>query len=339
MKQIAALALLATAAVTASAQSTVTLFGVIDAGVSSVKNGSNTVKSVSKNGLNTSRFGVRGTEDLGGGLLASFWIEGGFNPDNGTQSDGTRLWNRRTTASLIGGFGELRVGRDFAPSYTGWSDFDIFGDNGLAAGGKFNSAVGTNADTLTRADNLVTYFTPSKLGGFYGQVSVAPGEGVNGKKYVGGRAGYAAGPLNVSLALGQTTVTASAAQPGEDKLKVITLGASYDLGVAKLTGYYDQNKYGSLKTTVYNLGVSVPVSALGSVRASYAKLNASGLTSNANDASQIALGGVYNLSKRTALYTTVSRVNNKGGAAYAVGGTAVAGTKSTGYELGFRHAF
>lgn len=337
MKKFAALALLATAAAAASAQSSVTLFGVVDMAVRNVKNGDASVQSLASGGINTSRFGFRGTEDLGGGLLAGFWLEAGFNADSGTQSDTTRFFNRRSTASLIGSFGEVRLGRDFTPTYTGWSDFDVFGDNGVAAGGKFNSKVGTNADTLTRADNQVVYFLPS-MGGVYGSVAVAAGEGTAGKKYVGGRVGYAAGPVNVSGSLGQTSVTAVG---GEDKLKIYTLGASYDLGVTKLSGYYTQNKFGNLKTAVYNLGASVPVTPLASLRFDVARLNASGTGIAANDATQVAFGGLYSLSKRTSLYATVARVNNKGAATYVVDSNpvAVAGGKSTGYELGLRHAF
>jgi len=344
MKKIATLALAAAAAVSAHAQSTsaVTLFGIVDANVRQVKNGDNSVKSLSNNGLNSSRLGVRGTEDLGGGLRAGFWLEHGFTVDTGTQSDTTRFWNRRATVSLMGGFGELRLGRDYTPSYSGYSDFDVFGDNGVAAAGKFAEKLGSNADTLTRADNMVSYFAPSLLGGFYGQASVAAGEGTAGKKYVGGRVGYAAGPLNVSVAAGRTDVTPVA---GDDQHDVIDAGASYDFGFVKLSGYYSEDKLASMKLATYNLGVSVPLGA-GVLRGSYINANASGTNATgasiaANDASQFALGYIYNLSKRTALYTTVARVTNKGAAAYTVATppAAVAGQDSTGYELGIRHAF
>jgi predicted porin len=345
MKRIATLALAAAAVAAASgahAQSTVTLFGVVDANVRDVKNGGDSVKSLSNNGLNSSRLGFRGVEDLGGGLKASFWLEHGFNIDTGTQTDATRFWNRRSTVSLSGGFGEIRLGRDFTPTYTGYTDFDVFGDNGVAASSKFASTLGTAVDTLTRADNQVQYFLPSGLGGFYGSAAVAAGEGTAGKKYVGGRAGYAAGPLNVSVAYGETDVVPVG---GEDKHKVLDLGASYDLGVVKLSGYYSQDKFGSAKVDTYSLGAAVPLGA-GTLRGAYTNANASGTNAagvniDANDANQIALGYVYNLSKRTALYTTVARVDNKGGAVFAVATppAVVAGQKSTGYEFGIRHAF
>ncbi|WP_246312262.1 porin [Pseudaquabacterium terrae] len=345
MKHIAAFALLATAAVAASAQSNVTLFGVVDVAARHVKNGDNTLRSLSGNGLNSSRLGFRGVEDLGGGLKAGFWLEHGFNVDTGTQSDAARFWNRRSTVSLSGGFGELRLGRDFTPTYTGFADYDVFGTNGVADAGKFNSVLGTNADTATRSDNEVSYFTPGNLGGFRAQVSFAPSEKVAGKKYMGGRVAYGAGPLDVSLAYGQTTVTPSA---GEDKYKFVVLGGSYDFGVAKLTGYVSQAEFANLEMQVANIGVQVPLGQ-GILRASYIRADASGRTAAGantenNDANQIALGYVYNLSKRTALYTTVARVNNKAGATFVVsGGPALPspnnGKDSTGVDFGLRHSF
>ena len=343
MKKFALLAVLAGISATAAAQSNVTLFGVLDANARYVKNGDQKLKSLGSNGANTSRIGLRGTEDLGDGLKAGFWLEAGLNPDTGTQSDGTRFWNRRSTVSLLGNFGEVRLGRDYTPTYLGYSDYDVFGDNGLAASGKFDSSLGTTRDTGTRADNLVSYFTPTGLGGFYGRATVGAGEGVSGKKYVGGRAGYAAGPLDVSASYGQTTVTAIS--NGDDKFKTADIGASYDFGVVKASGYYTQSKTGALKLAVYNLGASVPI-GLGVLRASYIHANATGTTAagvdtNPNDANQFALGYLYNLSKRTAVYTTVATVKNKGAATFAVASapTLVAGEKSTGVELGLRHSF
>lgn len=337
----AVLAAAAVSAVSAQAQSSVTVFGVVDAAVREVKNGGNTVSQLASGGMNSSRLGFRGVEDLGSGLRASFWLEHGFNVDTGLQTDSSRFWNRRATVSLAGGFGEVRLGRDFTPTYTGYADFDAFGDNGVAAAGKFADRLGSNADTLTRADNQVSYFLPA-LGGVYGQVSVAAGEGTAGKKYTGGRLGYNAGPLNVSVAYGETEVTPVA---GSDKHKVLSVGAWYDFGIVKVVGYFNQDKLASMKLDTYSIGANVPVGQ-GTIRAQYTSANASGRNGNgaaidANDANQIALGYVHALSKRTSVYATVARVDNEGAAAYAVSGTpaAVAGAKSTGYELGLRHAF
>lgn len=342
MKKFATLAVFAAISGGAYAQSSVTLFGIIDEAARYTKNGDLKLKSLVSGGINSSRFGVRGVEDLGGGLKAGFWLESGFNADTGAQSDGSRFWNRRTTVSLIGNFGELRLGRDFTPTYTAWSDFDVFGDNGVAASGKFDSSLGTARDTGTRADNQIMYLLPSNIGGVYGRAAVASGEGTAGKKYVGGRIGYAAGAFDVSAAYGQTEV---APLFGDDKFKVAVLGASYDLGVVKLMGYYRQSKFADQKLAAYSLGAVAPL-GLGQLKASYTRANASGTNAvgtnvAANDADQFALGYVYNLSKRTAVYGTAAYVKNKGSAAFNVNSALAlaAGQKSTGAEVGLRHAF
>ena len=346
MKHIAALALLATAAATASAQSNVTLFGVVDVAVRHVKNGDNSLNSMASGGYNTSRLGFRGVEDLGGGLKANFWLETGFNADSGTQSDATRFWNRRSTVGLSGGFGEIRLGRDFTPTYTGYADYDAFGTTGIASADKFATTFGTAVDTNTRSDNEFSYFTPGNLGGFKAQVSFAPSEKVAGKKYIGGRAGYAAGPLDVTASYGQTDTVLNA--NGNQRLKIAIIGGSYDFGVVKLMGYYNQYKLGDLKQETANIGVHVPVGA-GTIRASYIHVDASGRTAlgvdtSKNDSSQIAIGYVHDLSKRTALYTTVARVNNKERAAFVTASSPALpspnnGRDSTGFEFGIRHRF
>lgn len=344
MKKIVILAALAAAAGAASAQSSVTLFGVADAAVRQVKNGDTSLSSLASGGINSSRLGVRGVEDLGDGLAAGFWLEHGFNIDTGSQTDTTRFWNRRATVSLVSSsLGEVRLGRDFTPTYTGYADYDPFGDNGVGASSKFDSSLGTARDTGTRADNQVTYLTPGNLGGLYARASVAAGEGTVGKKYIGGRLGYAAGPLDVSAAYAQTDVAAVA---GEDKFKTTDLGAAYDFGIAKALFYYRQSKIANNKLGVYGLGALVPVGAAGQLRVGYTHANASGTNAagasvDANDANQFALGYVHNLSKRTALYGTAAYVKNKGAATFAVATTPalLAGQKSTGYELGLRHSF
>jgi predicted porin len=351
MKKFATLAVLAAISGGAYAQSSVTLFGVIDEAARYVKNGDLKIKSLASGGINTSRLGVRGVEDLGDGLKAGFWLETGLNADSGTQSDSTRFWNRRSTVSLIGKFGEVRLGRDFTPTYTGYSDFDPFGDNGVAASSKFESALGVSRDGNTsttstgqgtRSDNQIAYFLPGNIGGVYGRFSVAAGEGTAGKKYYGGRVGYGAGPLDVSVSYGQYEVAPLA---GEDKFKTANVGASYDFGIVKAMGYYTQSKFAAQKIASYSVGAVVPV-GVGQIKAAYTHANASGTNAagvnvDGNDANQFALGYIYNLSKRTAVYGTGAYVKNKGNATFAVASAPamVAGEKSTGLEVGLRHSF
>src|SRR5262245_14058732 len=121
------------------AQSSVTVFGIVDLGIRQVKNGDQSVSSVSNGGLNTSRIGFRGVEDLGDGLSASFWLESGIRADTGANVDATRLFDRRSTVSLAGSFGELRVGRDKVPTYTLVEEFSAFGVSGVGSVDKFRS--------------------------------------------------------------------------------------------------------------------------------------------------------------------------------------------------------
>lgn len=347
MKKLTALALLAGVSALAHAQSNVTLFGVLDVAARYTKNGDDNVKSLASNGAQSSRLGIRGVEDLGGGLKAGFWLETGVNPDTGTQSDSTRFWNRRSTVSLMGGFGEVRLGRDLTPTFNGYADYDVFGTNGVADASKFVPKLGTDADTTVRADNLVSYFLPGGIGGVYGQLSYAPGESVAGKKYTGGRIGYAAGPLDVSFSYGQTEVTPLAGT-SEDQYKLGSIGASYDFKVVKVMGYVSRAKYADAKQTIVNVGASVPLGR-GALRVSYVDVNASGRSPagaslEKNDAKQFALGYLFDLSKRTTLYTTVTRVNNDNAAAYVVDKNPALpspnnGRDSTGFEFGIRHRF
>lgn len=345
-KSLLALAALCAFAGAASAQSSVTLFGVVDVNARQVKNGDTKQTQMGTDGLSSSRLGFRGVEDLGGGLKAGFWLESAVSADAGT-ANATRFWHRRATVSLMGSFGEVRLGRQLDPSYTAWGSYDTFNTNGLGDLGALVTAPGTSSatyDTKVRIDNGVNYILPSNLGGFYGEVAVAPGEGTAGKKYIGTRLGYAAGPVDVSLGYGQTDASLTT----DDKQKVLSLGASYDLKVVKLFGVVVQNKFLSQKQRVSHVGVIVPVSAAGKFRVSFANSNLSGSTTagasvDANDANQFALGYIHSLSKRTELYTTYAQIKNKGASTLAVGSisgyTVKAGDKSRGLEFGVKHSF
>jgi predicted porin len=189
----------------AQAQTSVTLFGVVDAAVARVSaSGGANRTGMTNSGLNSSRLGVRGTEDLGGGLKAGFWIEGQLQNDTGTgnATGGGLNFQRRSTVSLMGGFGELRLGRDYTPIFWNTTIFDPFGTNGVgqslmpaqlltagagtlrglgldpAAGvGAAIAARWSNAAAV-RASNSVGYFLPN-LGGIYGQLMYAFGEGAS----------------------------------------------------------------------------------------------------------------------------------------------------------------
>lgn len=362
-KSLLALAALTAFAGAASAQSSVTLFGVVDMSARNVTHntaaGSVSLKSLSTDGIASSRLGFRGVEDIGGGMRAGFWLEAGVNPDVGstnttaatavnaaataTSPTVSQFFNRRSTLSLIGGFGEIRLGRDYTPDFWNHTIYDPFGTNGVGSSvntfGTFNGA-----GTLVRANNSIGYFLPA-MGGVFGQVMLAAGERVASpaNKHTAIRLGYAGGPVNVAVSYGKTDVDAGAAPAGD--WTRFNVGGSFKLGAATLMAQYNTSEgsggaQNGAKIAHILLGGTFGFGA-STLKASYVKSDGKG-TISTRDASQIALGYQYDLSKRSAVYATYARIANDGTAAYGIGGgfgAPGAGRDSTGYEFGIRHTF
>jgi predicted porin len=330
-KSLLALAALTAFAGVASAQSSVTLFGIVDLAARNVKNGNaGSLKSLSTNGQASSRLGVRGVEDLGGGLRAGFWIEGDLAADNGNATGWT--WQRRSTVSLIGSFGEIRLGRDYNPMFNTFVTHDPFGHVGVATGANLRSRyyatpVG-NAGLAARNDNAISYFLPA-MGGLYGQVMLAAGEGARGNKLTAFRLGYAAGPLNFSGAYGKSDQSGGMV----DDSTTLIFGGSFNAGFATFHASYEQADYSTTKRKVATVAAVVPMGT-GVFKAQYGK---------ASGGTLIGLGYVQGLSKRTSVYTTFGRVANKGSFVYTASGSGPAGMRggqtSTGYDVGIRHDF
>jgi predicted porin len=305
-------------------------------------------------GNSSSRFGLRGTEDLGGGLNASFHFEGAMAATTGAggatsinnfganTAAGAGLFGRRSTVSLTGSWGELRAGRDYTPTFNNLTvSMHPFGTNGLGNAGQLFypvAAGGTTPRTNVRASNSIAYLLPANAGGLNGHFMVAQGQtnatGIsedNGN-YLGGRLGYAAGPLSLAIASGQTKYNTG-------DYTQSNFAINYKFGPAKLMYLYGKNEVGVTSTTVNMIGTQYDVSS-GQVRAAYTRLTADKV---ANDASQWTIGYVHDLSKRTALYGNYSVVSNDGvGKTFTVGdGLAPidAGGNSTGAQIGIRHSF
>ena len=341
-KSLLALAVLGAFAGVASAQSSVTLIGVLDVNARYVSNDGKTVYSLSTDGINSSRLGFRGVEDLGGGLKAGFVLLSGVSADTGKDSGETagKTFNRRSTVSLMGNFGEVRLGRDYTPTFWNFTIFDAFGTNGIGDSSHVLAPVLVQS-TFVRADNSIGYFLPAGIGGVYGQAMMAAAEGVDSGRYEGGRLGYAAGPFDIAGSYAQTGITGTT-----NKAKSWSIGGSFDFGVAKLLGYYAQVEATSLpqpnKQTVYSISGVVPLGQ-GEIHVGYdvGKLN----NNTSGKADQFAIGYVYNLSKRTALYTTLAELRNRGGLQNSItSGTAQTAVptvngNSKGAEFGIRHFF
>jgi len=371
-KSVLALAVLGAFAGVASAQSSVTMFGVVDLNVMSVDNSDRTY-SMGTDGMSSSRLGFRGTEDLGGGLKAGFWLEMGLAADTGhsasvwgngqinsrevngvtvgQQNENRLFFNRRSTLSLSNAWGELRLGRDYTATFWSWTVFDPFGTNGvgsatnLALGGDLQTALaGTTYNTLVRANNMVQYILPAGVfgPGLYGQIQVAAGEGSAGNKYYGGRIGYAAGPFDIAAAYGMTDCLNTACTID---LTNWNIAGSWNFGFLKLSGFYSQieaeGPNNSAGRDNYFIGASMPFGQW-NFKASFGGTDGSGLLGD-TDATQWAIGADYNLSKRTALYGTWSSISNDGGRFSVSTQTnaipAGSSWNSNGIQVGVRHSF
>jgi predicted porin len=238
-KSLLALAALTAFAGAASAQSSVTLFGIVDLAARHVKNpGTAGVNTLSPSGSATSRLGLRGVEDLGGGMRAEFWLEGDLTADNGMAAGQT--WRRRSTVGLVGGFGEVRLGRDYTPDFWNHTVFDPFATAGV--GNSVNTFPSLNGVDLVRADNSIGYFLPSGLGGIYGQyMHGLPETGItqtvpqNNRKVNGVRLGYQSGPINVAVSRATQKIGAPAYERSN-------LGGSFRTGGLTLMGQYNKGK-------------------------------------------------------------------------------------------------
>jgi predicted porin len=322
------------------AQSSVSVTGTVDVSAKVVKaDGQSRSFSEATDGLNSSELVFKGVEDLGDGLKASFLLSSGVNADSGSAN--AKFWSRRSTLSLTGRFGEVRLGRDYAPTFWTQAIYDPMGFVGI--GQALNPR---QMYSGTRIDNSIGYFLPAGLGGVYGQLMVAAGEGGSTLdrpgRHVGGRLGYSSGPFDISFSAARQNfaVPFNLAVAGDHQL-TLNAGGSWNLGFAKILGYVDREKLPGITETFYSLGTVVPFGQ-GEVHAGYDRSALRRTLGPSSTVDQIKIGYVYNLSKRTAVYGTFARLDNKDATqktlAGATGNT-VPGGKSQGAEFGLRHFF
>lgn len=346
----------AAASAQAQAQAQVTLSGTLDLGVKSVSNtGVGSQKSMSSGANSTSRIIVSGREDLGDSLWAGFHLEHGLLADTGAAASASKFWDRRSTVSLgHSRWGELRLGRDFVPSYSNWSRYDPFAYVGVARSANFvsasptgpiRSAFGSNANTTVRSDNAVQFLLPGGLGGVEGSAMVAAGEGgavASGlAKVIGLRLGYATKTWGVSAA----TTSSENSLTTDGKFKDTAIGGHAELAGVRLTAAWRQFDIGQAEQVLWLVG-AVYSQGVHEFKASWNRSDMRGSVGTtalgANDASQWGLGYVYNLSKRSVVYASVARISNDGASRYTIAdgpSGMAAGGSSSGYELGLRHRF
>ncbi|WP_157269261.1 porin [Azohydromonas aeria] len=362
-------AALAACAGAACAQSNVTLYGIADAYVESARiSGKGSTAKVSNGGMQPSRWGLRGVEDLGDGLKAGFVLESGISIDTGTSLQGGRLFGRQAYVSLSSpAAGEVRLGRQYAPIHYSmvFSDVDPF-----SAFSPVLAMYVSNGDQ-SRQDNQVSYWTPS-LGGFSAAVAVAAGENAatapsvptpwvaagTMKRNVGGLLRYQGGGLDASLAYhqgGQATAAGDADQ------KSYNIGAIYNVSGYAVGGNFWEHRNelvggATPKTRGLALGVKVPIGTAWSAVAQVARVEdngqayATGAAKAEGRNTYLNVGLNYRLSKRTDVYLRYARIEDDNGgyngrattALYGIfgpGNTLPAGGSASSLALGVRHAF
>jgi predicted porin len=254
-KSLVALAVLGAFAGAASAQSSVTLYGVID--MTLQRNDPKASGLPSTTGVNSghqagSRLGFRGSEDLGGGVRAIFTLENGYNPDNGTLGQGGRIFGRQAFAGLAGGFGDLVLGR--VPAFgSGTGSYDMIGVGDPFGTGFGISSLASTFSTIgvtLRPSNSILYRSPS-FGGFRFGVQYSfqvladaelAGSG-NNNSYVGAGASFGSGPVSLAVTYDQIRPTDAQKVAGfNDNQTHIQVGGSFDFKVVKLHAAYAQQK-------------------------------------------------------------------------------------------------
>ena len=273
--------------------------------------------------LTTSRYGFRGTEDLGGGLKASFQLENGFNADNGTLGSTDTAFNRQSWVGLSGGFGQIRLGKAdsaYKDAYDMGISFNLFDSEFTPTKVAFEQS-GIGGFT-SRPNNMIRYDSPS-FGGFAGALTYSLDEdATNSADLTAFHIRYAGGPLAVALAYQDQDSNTLASQR-----KYTVLSGTYNLGSFRVSGQIQNVKQGNgVKDSDYSIGVSIPV---GSFDFSLGYADGSTKTNGVKsfDASGYAFGATYALSKRTRLYGAYldGEVENAAGATtferkfYAVG--------------------
>ncbi|MDC6176468.1 porin [Ralstonia solanacearum] len=365
-----ALAVLALASGAAGAQS-VTLYGLVDTGIEYVSHanssGNGLVRIPSVTGTLPSRWGLRGAEDLGGGVKAVFTLESGFNTDTGTAGQGGRLFGRQAWVGLAGSYGTLTLGRQYSMSFLSLGDADLLGPSQYAIG---------SLDTYipnARTDNTVAYkgtFGGLTAGATYSFGRDAAGGVPASGTCAGEQAGSASSCRTVSAMLKYDAATFGVAGAYEeqrggagatasffngsapipftnagDKDRRLIANGYARLGPAKLgigwIGRALMSAAGDVRSNLYFINGSYPLTAALTLDAGLLRLIN---TDQGRSATMAVLRGVYALSRRTALYAQTGYLWNSANAQYTVSGggggtTPGRGVNQLGAMVGMRHAF
>ena len=313
-KTLIALAVLGSVAGVAQAQSAVTIYGKVDLGITKLTGdtrdlGLNNAAQMQAN--HASRIGFKGTEDLGGGLSAIFQIENRFNADTGAVSAGQPLFSGPAFVGLAGGFGAVKMGRNWSTiDSVSTAAIDPFEGDGIA---------GLNVVTRPRINNTITYETP-EMSGFGGQAQYILGEKpainvANGTDNDGYAVGihYNNGPIYLGAGYG--------VEENTDRANIWAVSGSYAFGPAKIALGFDRKDSKIAGQEKAKNWVVAGTYAIGSglIKAAYNRTT-DGVDNTLNGVpgpvviggtfdkiQKVSIGYQHNLSKRTSLYADIAR--------------------------------
>lgn len=324
MKKLLIASAIAMAVGTAHAQNA-QVYGVLDTGVQSHDNGTARYTRAANNLFATSRFGIRASEDLGGGLRADIWLESQINPSEGSVGSTTvaanEIFNREANLGLTGGFGSIRAGRQDV-SYAqdidiGVSQFGVFG---------LRPINGTAVELGIDQKNVIKYTTP-RIAGFTvqaGRATNANGATTDaGTDQTSAHVRYDAGKLAVHAGWQKNKAATTAGQRD-----FTAYGAAYDLGVASVGYSYaegDVSTTGTVKSTTHIASVRVPLGAGLAAHAVYAMAKDGAQATN-GEGKGYTVGVSKAMSKRTTLYAAYTAVNNQANSSMYMAGQVAAPT-------------
>lgn len=303
MKHAASSAALILLSQTAIAQSSVTIYGIVDLGVAKSNGGTATTNGGPVDNsawqvqqATASRLGFRGTEDLGGGLSAQFSLEHRFMPDTGMPRNPNIFWTGNSYVQLTkAGLGSVWLGRGYVPAFYVAVKMDPFswdgvGQHGLQQFGLYRAKEGP------QAPNILGFKSAKFFGGLSVDAMHSPGEGTAAKE-TGFNIEYAAGPWYTGLGYQRLSGGAVAS----DGNSLVNLGLAYNFGVVRPLLYLSRSKTngGARTSDTLGLGATAPLGSAGKLKVGYLRLDPEG----ANDRQQkFSLGYEYSLSKLTNLY-------------------------------------
>jgi predicted porin len=368
-----AVASLAAIGSSAYAQSSVTLYGVLDAGMlyqsTSAASFSPTVKNLGKvyrfkdGGIYASIWGMKGTEDIGGGYYVNFKLQGTF--DSGTGKFGlsdtpgvAAQFNQFATVGVSGPFGSVNAGRQIVPMAYAMAETDVrsgqyFGSI-LTAWIGMNTAAGwpgtsTNGPIGALYDsNAIVYQSPT-FGGVSAALEYAPG-GVPGQFQGGTRESAVLKYSNYGLKLSAVYYNGHDTNPGPttvptglDNNRFWYLGALYTIKGFSVSASYSNGKNPAHSNLVnldlYSVGLGYRFAPDFQVTSGLYYMK--DRNNSTNKSTEVAAGAEYSLSKATLVFGQVGYVNNRGNATTTIsyGAPVAPGMGTTAVNIGLRHYF